>query len=318
MEIVEDKSIKTKLYLENDRDFNKIISFGEAISNPTRLNILKYLQNPPFIKTVPELAKELNIPITTLMHHLEKLEKGNLIKIRYKGSTAGTTRVVSRGIFGAVLKLSYGGYDEEERKNVYEQSVGVGCYTDFQGERLLFATADDYEPELDSPFNEKRNSAQLIFTTHGIITYCFSNKIAVDGIVKEISFSLELCSEASYYDNDYKSDITFWVNGKEIATYLSLGDYGDRRGLLTPNWWTSRNTQYGKMVNLTINSKGVYLNNKIVTEKIKVQNLELEKGNKIALSLGNKQGCEHPGGFNLFGKGFGDYPQDIILKIIYE
>ena len=48
------------------------------------------------------------------------------------------------------------------------------------------------------------------------------------------------------------------------------------------------------------------------------EQLDLKNGNKIILSFGNKDTTEHPGGFNIFGKEFGDYPQDIILTCKYD
>lgn len=315
----EQASRELKLKLSNDKDFDSIVALGDALASPTRLKILKQLQIEPFIKTVPQLVNELKIPTTTLMHHLEKLEKGKLIQVRYKGSSSGTTRVISRTYGECNLELMYGRYYQElELGNCAEQSLEIGSYADFEGEKIVFASENTLYSDIGTPFSDKRHLAQLIYTTHGIITYYFSNTVARNSIVKEIVFSLELCSEASYYDNDYKSNITFWINGKEVATYLSLGDYGDRRGMLTPTWWSSRNTQYGKLVNLKVNSQGVFLNDKQVSSKVTLKDLQLDKGNKIKIAFGNKDGCEHDGGFNLFGKKFGDYAQDLVLKIYYE
>ena len=314
-----EESRELKLKLSREKDLVSIVRLGEALASPVRVNILKHLQYAPFVKTVPELVKELKIPTTTLMYHLEKLEKGKLIKMRYKGSSAGTTRIISRNYGECLLELMYGAYEQEEgNRNFAEQSLGVGSFADFTGHDLKFASSEKLYSEIDTPFSDKRYLSQLIFTTHGIICYHFSNIIAQKSIVREIVFSLEICSEAPYYDNDFKSDITFWINGKEVATYLSLGDYGDRRGLLNPSWWSSRNTQYGKLVNIRVNANGVFLNDNKVSSKITLKDLELEKGNKIKFEFGNKEGCEHDGGFNIFGSKFGDYPQDILLKIYYE
>ena len=114
------------------------------------------------------------------------------------------------------------------------------------------------------------------------------------------------------------SDITFWINGKELTTYVSEGDYGDRRGFLNPSWWPDVNTQYGKLVNITVNEKGVFVNGNETPSRRRLKDLDLSEGNKIVLSFGNKDTAEHVGGFNVFGSGFGDYPQDICLNLKYE
>jgi len=37
----------------------------------------------------------------------------------------------------------------------------------------------------------------------------------------------------------------------------------------------------------------------------------------VAVRIGNKPDAHYVGGFNLFGKHFGDYDQDIILTVEY-
>ena len=40
-------------------------------------------------------------------------------------------------------------------------------------------------------------------------------------------------------------------------------------------------------------------------------------GESISIRIGNKDDAENKGGFNLFGRSFGDYAQDIILTLVY-
>ena len=75
-------------------------------------------------------------------------------------------------------------------------------------------------------------------------------------------------------------------------------------------------TQYGILNRLEINKDGSFLNNK-KTSDIKIDDLGIDKLQNIPIRIGNKDDAEYIGGFNLFGKGFGDYPQDLILTIIY-
>jgi len=35
------------------------------------------------------------------------------------------------------------------------------------------------------------------------------------------------------------------------------------------------------------------------------------------VKIGIKEDAAHKGGINIFGDGFGDYPQDIVLKLSY-
>ena len=49
-----------------------------------------------------------------------------------------------------------------------------------------------------------------------------------------------------------------------------------------------------------------------------VDDLKLKNHNRLLFSLYNKLDAEFYGGFNLFGKGFGNHEQDIVLSAICE
>ena len=43
-----------------------------------------------------------------------------------------------------------------------------------------------------------------------------------------------------------------------VGTWLSPGDFGDSRGLFTPDWWFPNWNQYGLLKLLVINKKGTF------------------------------------------------------------
>lgn len=75
-------------------------------------------------------------------------------------------------------------------------------------------------------------------------------------------------------------------------------------------------TQYGILNRIEINKEGSFLNN-IRTSDVRIQDLNIANLQNVPIRIGNKEDAEYIGGFNLFGKSFGDYPQDLILTIIY-
>ena len=105
------------------------------------------------------------------------------------------------------------------------------------------------------------------------------NIVTKKGTVEKLVLYIEICSEFPFYDMNHKSDITFWINDKEVTTYTCKGDYGDRRGKQNPDWWLDVNTQYGEMVTLSVDDKGVYINGTLVNDKITIWDLKLEKDN---------------------------------------
>ena len=133
-----------------------------------------------------------------------------------------------------------------------------------------------------------------------------------------MKISLEICSEARHYREDWKSDITFSINNKELCTWQIPGDFGERRGLLNPPSWPSCNTQYGLLINLYVNKNGVYINEKKYSNSITIDDLNINKGKGILFKIDSKADAVYKGGWNVFGRHFGDYNQDIDLFVTYK
>lgn len=125
-----------------------------------------------------------------------------------------------------------------------------------------------------------------------------------------------MCSEAPGYEQDWPSDITVRVNGMEIGMWTSPGDFGDRRGRLNPQWWPDGSTQYGSLKTWHVNREQTTLDREKVSD-VSLNELNITKSPKIRLQIGIHPEAVHQGGLNLFGRGFGDYEQNIIMKINY-
>ena len=166
-------------------------------------------------------------------------------------------------------------------------------------------------------FAPQRIDAQIIWFSGGFIEYRIPNYMMKDRQIDAISLSLELCSEAPNYRNDWKSDVTFWVNGVEVATYLSPGDFGGRRGRLNPEWWSDYSTQYGILKTLRITREGVYLDETAVNTYT-IDKLKLTEGDYITFKIGIKKDAKNQGGVNLFGEKFGDYGQGLVFVVDYK
>lgn len=311
-----------KLSVINDGDIPKIAKIADALGDEKRLKILKALSSSPRPIEINELVASLSIPKTTLLHHLKKLESAQIISFLYSSGNRGTVKKTARSLHSLKIQIvdATESTAENKRKTLYQtQSARPGTFTDFEGDIFNFATSDKFfQSHNDDCFQPERYDAELIFAPNGIITYKFSNYVARTHTIKELSFSMELCSEAPYFDMAYKSDITFWINDKELFTYTLDGDYGDRRGRLNPPWWPSVNTQYGKLLTVTVSDSGVTLCGKQVESSVTLKDLNLDRGNYLQLKFGNKPTALNAGGFNLFGANFGDHPQDVKLSFCYE
>jgi predicted transcriptional regulator len=166
-----------------------------------------------------------------------------------------------------------------------------------------------YEPE--------RKKAELIWFRSGYIEYRFPNRIPYGAKEEKIEISAEICSEAPYHKLDWPSDITVWVNGIEIATWTSPGDFGGERGFLTPKWWLSENTQYGLLKHWTVNKDGSYIDGKKQSD-VTINDLTPHLKPYISVRFGVKKDAINAGGINLFGHRFGNYEQGITMKLHYS
>ena len=70
---VEDPRLIAELSLKNDEDLPAVAALCDALGSEVRLKILRRLQRRPYIFTVSELKKDLKMPASTLLFHLEKM-----------------------------------------------------------------------------------------------------------------------------------------------------------------------------------------------------------------------------------------------------
>jgi len=308
------------LDIKNKNDFNDIYAICNALGNEKRLGILKALNVPPYVFSVSQLSKELKLPVSTLMHHLNILEKAYLVGYEYHSSPKGDIRMYRRGMQAVTLSLYNSEREKKKELSTSIQNLKVGMFADFYGDALNLVTRENvYYTRDGNCFIPQRYDAELVFSPMGVIEYYFDNSVAKKSKITELLLSFELCSEAPFYDANYKSSVTFWINDVRLATHTLTGDYGDRPGKLNPEWWAKlKNTQHGQMLTISVNASGVSINGTLVNKMIGINELNLQSGNKIAFKFGNEDTATHPGGFNLFGSGFGDYEQDIVLQLTYE
>ena len=157
--------------------------------------------------------------------------------------------------------------------------------------------------------------AGLLWFTRGYVEYQFPNNSRLsNSTLQSIEFSLELSSEVPGTSADWPSDITLAVNGIDIGTWTSPGDFGDKRGVYTPDWWKLKGSQYGKLKNWRVGLNGTYVDGVKISE-VSLSDLDLASHHSIRLRIGVREDAKHPGGMNIFGRGFGNYDQDIVLRL---
>lgn len=296
-------------------EINDLCCLGKALSSEVRLEILQLLYDRGLI--IGEIAKKMGLPASSTAFHLKLLEQAGLIRIEEQPGTRGATKLCTRKVDCVTINMVKRNTDIDE---MFSAEMPVGAYSSCKvtptcGLWALDGVIGNEDMEYCF-FYPERMKAGLLWTSSGYVEYKFANGVPKNRLVKKIAVSMEICSEAPGYRESWKSDITVWMNGVECGTWTSPGDFGGRRGRLMPPDWPNGSTQYGLQVIWEVRLDGSYINGKKVSDTT-VEQLSLMDQSYVSVKIGNKSDARYIGGFNLFGKNFGDYNQDIILTMEY-
>lgn len=293
------------------------IKVMQALGNETRLLMLSLLSHRTL--NLSALAEAINLPQSTTAFHLKQLEGAGLVNVQYLPGTRGQQKLISKRYDEVHFKLP--GVAIESASNVVEVSMPVGNYKRIMVKPTCgIATDTKYIGMIDdvrSFYEPEHVFAQILWFRQGFVEYDFPNNIPYGSQATELQFAMEICSEAPEYDLDWPSDITLSVNGVETGIWTSQGDFGGVRGRLTPEWWPIEQTQYGVLKRWRITMDGTYVDGEKISE-VNLTNVNLEANPHICMRLEVKEDARNVGGINLFGKRFGNYNQDLVMRTHYE
>lgn len=297
-----------------DRTFQVL----RALDSQHRVAILRYLSHKPE-SSINDISASLTMPASTVAQHIKELEEAKLVYSELKPANRGLQKVCSpvrdRQI---IIKLPH---IEGMRRGAQNTSMPIGAYVDCTASPTCgLATEHGIIGELDNPvtfYQPDRLNAQLIWFRQGALEYRFPRTDSPGAQLDGLVFSMEIASEAPRYNENYPSDITLWVNGVEVGSWRSPGDFGSQRGVLTPDWWGDQNSQYGLLKIWKVGCDGSYVDGLRISD-VRLDDLQLNAQNYISMQIGVKHDAAHVGGLNLFGRKFGNYPQDIIMTLQYR
>lgn len=310
---------KLALTLKNEEPLEKV---AIALDSSSRRQILRLLSMNSF--TVMEIAEQLNMSLSNTSFHIKVLQKAGLINLTQNHSKRGNEKIVALEKHCLEILFIQDEYGNYAASHVFGTEIPVGSFNLFEITAPCgIADADGNligaEAVPDMFYNYRRIKAEIIWFTQGYLEYHFSNSVLKGKILDTLEISCEVCSECANYNNSFKSDITFWLNDKEIGTYTSPGDFGGRIGKYTPVNWPSASTQYGMLVQLRIDGQGVRINQVAVPSDLTIDDYAFATREKcFRLKIGVKKHAKYMGGLNLFGKNFGDYPQGIRFTASYS
>jgi predicted transcriptional regulator len=289
----------------------------KALASETRMLILGLLSNK--VLNVSELADVLGLPHSTVNFNLKQLELAGLLHIEYEPGTRGSQKLCSK-IYDEIQIRMPGVASQSDNTERAEILMPIGNYRHIEAKPTCgLASESKIIGMLDDPrsfFELEHLFAQILWFRQGFVEYAFPNNVPYGATAKALELSMEICSEAPQYDNDWLSDITLWVNGLEVGTWTSPSDLGGVKARLTPDWWQLDQSTHGFLKRWRISGSGSVIDGESLSA-VSIGDLQLEASSHIAVRIGVKPDARHVGGINLFGRKFGNYPQDIIMRLEY-
>lgn len=296
-------------------DKDKLVDICKALSSPIRLDILHFLALKPAI--ISDVAAEFNIPLSSAALYIKVLENAGLIYAQTIPGSKGSQKLCGVLVNSIEINMFHDVF-EPKPTFLYQESMPIGAYFDYHIKPSCGMASEisnlGFEDNISVFTTLSRFKAQLIWLSQGYLEYRFSNSFLKTNKANRVKYTFEICSEALGFNNEWPSDVTVSINNHEIGIVHCEGDFGDRKGKLNPEWWSSASTQYGTLRSVEITTEGCYIDSVPVSNE-NIHSLGLTNNEFIRFKLEVKEDAKYVGGFNLFGEKFGDYPQHIVMEI---
>lgn len=300
------------------KNLDEGLEIFKALGSELRINIIKLLQENHEMN-MNELATSLGITNGALTSHIKKLEESGIIQVMTERRSHGNQKVCKVAVDKIVVDVE--SEENEEDQNIYNTEVKVGHYSDYDVYPTCgLATSQAIVGEVDDPryfSHPDRINAGILWFTKGYIEYMIPNLLPSATKIDQITVSLEISSEAPGINNDWPSDISILLNDVKIGTWTSPGDYGDVQGIFTPDWWFPNWNQYGLLKMIVINKKGTFVDG-LKISNVTINEFNLDYKSTVRFKFEIEEDAKNVGGITIFGSEFGNYNQDIKVRIAYS
>lgn len=292
------------------------LNIFKALASEVRLEIIKLLLTNTEMN-MNELATRLNITNGALTGHIKKLEDAGLITISNEFSGHGNQKKCSVCLDKILVDL----YPQIDGANMFQTEIKIGQYSNYDIYPTCgLASSTKLIGEVDDAryfAHPERYDADILWFTKGYVEYIVPNFIPNFQKIDQISISAELASEAPGTNDIWPSDIYFYLNDVCLGSWTSPGDFGGIKGIFTPDWWEPNWNQYGLLKLLVINDQGTFIDG-LQISNITIRDFNFDYKSTIKFKLAVPDTAQYVGGLTIFGKNFGNYNQNINVRISYS
>ncbi|WP_058303606.1 ArsR/SmtB family transcription factor [Gorillibacterium timonense] len=290
----------------------KYLPLYEALASEVRWKIMKLIADKEM--NVKDIAVALELSPSIVTMHIRKLERAGLIESRRVRLNGGTHKLCTLKLQTVEVELPLAKKEEKFK----EQTISVGHYTAFE----IYPTCGlgTLEKEIgvwDDPryfMDPERVNAAILWFGRGYVEYKTPNYLLPDQTADFLEISMELASEAPGLRDHWPSDIRFIFNGVSLGTWTSPADFGRAaRGRYTPKWWHRNVNQYGLLKTIRVDALGTFIDGEWMSD-VTVGDIKLEEPFWTLRFTVDEQAV-HIGGLTLYGAGFGNHDQDIVIRV---
>ena len=265
-----------------------------------------------------ELTASLRLTNGALTPHIRKLTECGIIDVRIAHTGRGLQKVCSLKTDQMLLNV-YPTMEERSMK-MYETSVRVGYYSNYAlkpgcglaGSDGLIGVEND--PRAFSW--PERIGAELLWLHDGYVEYRIPNLLPEKQEIVQLTLSFEISGADQGSAEDSLSDLHFFLNGKDIGSWRTIHAGDNSHGFYTPLWWNRPERRCGFLKMLVINEKGVYLDGVQVAQTGEGWRF-LDEDGEMNFRLETHPENGRNSGLALYGSGFGNYKQDILVRVHY-
>ena len=297
-------------------DLRSALPLFKCLSSEIRISILELLQQEGPMR-MTDIAERLDITNGSISPHIKMLSENGFINISFTSGKHGMQRICSASDQQLLINCESG----PQNVNMYETEIGVGQYVAYE----IYPTCGISTPDHligveDDPryfSSPERINAGILWLGHGYVEYILPNYLKPGQKLIELLVSMEIASEAPGYREDWPSDIYFYINGVEVCCWTLPSDFGKNPGIYTPSWWDRNWNQYGQLKFLSVDSDGTYIDG-IKRSEVTLEQLNITPDSTITFRFSAPDTAENVGGLTIYGRSFGNYDQDIKVRMHYE